>query len=122
MDREIAMACFESGTFIQMPAREAITLQDVRGATLRVTRGTLWITQEDDPRDVVLRVGDNWQVERDGATVLEAQDDAMVWVIGRHVEAASAARQREAPSRQADWRSRVAEVFAGTTDRYVPYV
>jgi hypothetical protein len=105
-----------------MPAREAITLQDVRGATLRVTRGTLWITQEDDPRDVVLRVGDNWQVERDGATVLEAQDDAMVWVIGRHVEAASAARQREAPSRQADWRSRVAEVFAGTTDRYVPYV
>lgn len=45
------MACFESGTVITLSPREAITLPDVQGATLRVTRGTLWLTQERDPKD-----------------------------------------------------------------------
>ncbi len=43
------MACFEHGTIVELAAREVVTLPDVRSATLRVTRGTLWITQEDDP-------------------------------------------------------------------------
>ena len=51
---------------------------DARGTTLRVTRGTLWITQEDDTHDIVLRAGDIWMVERDGLTIVEAQNDASV--------------------------------------------
>lgn len=35
------MACYESGTVISLANREAITLPDVRGATLRVAKGTL---------------------------------------------------------------------------------
>ncbi len=57
------MACFESGTVISLWHREAITLPDVRGATLRVTQGTLWLTQEHERHDIVLRPGDNWVVE-----------------------------------------------------------
>jgi hypothetical protein len=77
------MACFESGTVVALPAREAITLPHVRGATLRVTRGTLWLTEENNRNDVVLRPGDNWLVESDGDTVVEAQNDAVFCVLGR---------------------------------------
>jgi hypothetical protein len=76
------MACFESGTAITLSAREAITLPDVRGATLRITQGTLWLTQEQDRKDVVLRAGDSWVVEADGATVVEAQENVRFWLVG----------------------------------------
>ena len=80
------MACFQHGTVVELAARDVVTLPDLRSATLRVTRGTLWITQEGDPQDVVLRTGDNWVVERNGLTVVEAQDDAIFCVVGRHFE------------------------------------
>jgi len=77
------MACFESGTIVSLPAREAITLPRVGGTTLRVTQGVVWLTEENDRHDVVLRPGDNWLVESDGDTVVEAQNDAMFCVVGR---------------------------------------
>jgi hypothetical protein len=77
------MACFETGTVVSLDSREAVTLPGIRGATLRVTQGTLWLTQEGDPHDVVLRTGDNFVVESDGATVVEAQDAALFCIVGR---------------------------------------
>ncbi|MBS0326480.1 MAG: DUF2917 domain-containing protein [Proteobacteria bacterium] len=76
------MSCFETGTVVSLEPHEAVTLPDVRGATLRVTRGTLWVTQDGSRHDVVLRGGDSWVVERDGATVVEAQNDALFCVAG----------------------------------------
>jgi hypothetical protein len=81
------MACYETGTVVTLAAREAITLPDIRSATLRITRGTVWITQEGDRNDVVLRAGDNWVVERDGDTVVEAQDGVTFCVMGREAGA-----------------------------------
>ena len=60
---------------IDLAKRDNLPLRDVRGTMLRVTRGSLWITQENDPRDLVLRTGDTWVVERDGLTIVEAQAD-----------------------------------------------
>ena len=77
------MACFETGTVIRLPAREALTLPHVGGTTLRVTQGVLWLTEEGDRHDVVLRSGDNFVVESDGDTVVEAQNDAVFCVVGR---------------------------------------
>ena len=111
------MASIRTGTLIDLAAREAITLQDVRGSTLRVTRGTVWLTQENDPSDVILRVGDNWVVERAGATVLEAQDDTLVWVIGRQVAPARSANDAS----YADWRARLARLFSLAARQPVPY-
>jgi hypothetical protein len=76
------MACYESGTVISLANREAITLPDVRGATVRVTKGTLWLTEEHDHHDIVLRAGDNFVIEFDGDTVVEAQNDAVFCVVG----------------------------------------
>ena len=75
------MACFETGTVVNMSAREAITLPNIRGATLRVTRGTLWLTEERVRDDVVLRPGDNWLVESGGNTVVEAQGDVTFSIV-----------------------------------------
>ena len=61
---------------------DIVELQDARGTTVRVTRGTIWITQERDTQDIVLRAGDVWTVERQGLTLVEAQDDALVCVVG----------------------------------------
>ena len=81
------MACFESGTVVSLDSREAVTLPGIRGATLRVTHGTLWLTQEGNPNDVVLRTGDNFVVESEGVTVVEALGDALFCVVGRQAEA-----------------------------------
>jgi hypothetical protein len=80
------MACFESGTVVSLDSREAVTLPAIRGATLRVTQGTLWLTQEGNPNDVVLRTGDNFVVESDGATVVEAMGATLFCIIGRQAD------------------------------------
>lgn len=76
------MACFETGTVVTLSTREAITLPNIRGATLRVTKGTLWLTEERARDDIVLRTGDNWVVESDGNTVVEAQGDVTFCILG----------------------------------------
>ena len=80
------MACFESGTVVSLDSREAVTLPGIRGATLRVTQGTLWLTQEGNPNDVVLRAGDNFVVESDGTTVVEAMSAALLCIVGRQAD------------------------------------
>ena len=112
------MARIQAGTLIDLAPREAITLNDVRGSTLRITRGTLWLTQENDPSDVILRGGDNWVVERQGATVLEAQDHTVLWVVGRDVDGVPAAANQ--PSFD-DWRAHLTRLFPLTPRQPLPY-
>jgi hypothetical protein len=112
------MACYEAGTIIELDAREAVTLSDVRGSTLRVTRGTLWLTQENDTHDVILRAGDNWVVEKQGATVVEAQDDVVLCVVGRHVEPTQAAANDESFVDWRDWVDRLTSLSGRPTPYY----
>lgn len=74
---------------------EVLALDDARGATLRVTRGTLWITQAGDSRDIVLTVGDVWTIERNGRTVIESQGPSILCLLGEGVEP-TRARERSA--------------------------
>jgi hypothetical protein len=115
------MACFQHGTIVELAARDVVTLPDLRSATLRVTRGTLWITQEDDPQDVVLRAGDNWVVERNGLTVVEAQDDAIFCVVGRQFETSVTLGRGTARSSWAKIRNAAAAFLATPLRGTVPY-
>jgi hypothetical protein len=115
------MACFQHGTIVELAARDVVTLPDLRSATLRVTRGTLWITQEDDPKDVVLRTGDNWVVERNGLTVVEAQDEAIFCIVGRHLETPVILRRGTARSAWARMRDAVAAFLVTPPRGAVPY-
>ena len=81
------MACFKHGTIIDLAARESVSLPNMRGTTLRVTRGSVWITQENDTQDIVLRAGDTWVVEKNGLTILEAQETTTFCALGRRLDA-----------------------------------
>jgi hypothetical protein len=99
---------------------ELVRLDGARGTTLRVTRGTLWVTLENDRRDVVLETGDTFTIDRGGLTVVEAHRGATVCVLARHVEEV----HRRVP--QVGLAARVAGWFrsAGAADgdrRYAPY-
>ena len=54
---------------------ELVRLDGARGTTLRITRGTVWITLEDDTRDVVLTAGDAFTIDRRGAGALDGVRD-----------------------------------------------
>ena len=60
--------------------RQQVLLDDAKGTTLRVARGTLWITLERDSRDIVISGGESFTIDRPGRTIIEAQDRATVWV------------------------------------------
>jgi hypothetical protein len=55
---------------------KALTLQDARGARVRVLAGRLWITQDHDRKDHFVNAGASFRVDRDGSTVVEASRDA----------------------------------------------
>lgn len=111
------MACYETGTVVSLHRREAITLPDVRGTTLQVTRGDVWVTEEGKARDIVLRSGDAWLVESDGRTVVEAQNDAVFCVVGH----AGAALRLAAPARKRAGLLRVLAGLLNAPPRQVPY-
>lgn len=68
------------------PAGETIALRPDhhlhirRGAgwTVRATQGTVWLTQDGDPRDIVLQPGDSFVLDRDGDALLTALDDTAI--------------------------------------------
>jgi hypothetical protein len=65
---------------------ELVRLDGARGVTLRVTRGVLWMTFENDTRDVVLTAGDVFTIDRGGLTLVEAQGKATVCVMGSPID------------------------------------
>jgi hypothetical protein len=114
------MVCNGYDEVVDLRSGELAELRDVRGATLRVTRGTLWVTQDRDVRDVVLRAGDVWTVEREGLTLAEAQGDATFCLLGGAARRIS--RAGRAPSYQerlAVWFAALARKVVGR--RFVPY-
>jgi len=98
---------------------ELVQLDGGRGTTLRVTRGTLWITLEDDVRDVVLASGDSFTVDRDGLTLIEAQERSTVCVIALHAIDVHRGPRPALSSRIAAW---LTSVGAADSDRrFAPY-
>ena len=69
------MTTYTNPTIVDLAKRETLVLSDIPGTTLLVTRGAVWITEEDDSRDIVLGPGEAWTVEREGLTIVEAQTD-----------------------------------------------
>lgn len=53
-------------------AGRAIRLVDGVGTDVTSIDGTLWITQEGDPRDVILNSGESFRVDRSGLTLVVA--------------------------------------------------
>jgi hypothetical protein len=79
--------CERLAKSLDLSRGELLALDDARGTTLRVSRGTVWVTQEKELQDVVLTAGDTWAVERDGLTLVEAHAPTALDVVGPGAEA-----------------------------------
>ena len=76
------------GPVIGLPKRQILSVAGVRGLRIESRRGSIWVTQDGDPRDVVLAQGQSLVVERDGPLLVQALDAAWVSIS----EPAAAAR------------------------------
>lgn len=61
---------------IDLQPGKALRMQDARGRRIAVLQGHVWLTQDGDPRDVVLSAGEEFILDRPGLAVLTALDGA----------------------------------------------
>ncbi|MBK8325304.1 MAG: DUF2917 domain-containing protein [Betaproteobacteria bacterium] len=57
---------------------QVVSLDDASGALIEPTGGRLWITEEGERKDFVVRPGETFVVSRGGRTVVQAVDPAWV--------------------------------------------
>ena len=55
-----------------------LRIQGGAGSTVTAQAGSVWITEEASPRDVVLRPGQSLKLRRPGLTLVEAMSDAAI--------------------------------------------
>ena len=55
-------------TTVHLARDGLLGIDDGRGLRLRVAAGTVWLTQQDDSRDVVLHAGESFVIDRPGRT------------------------------------------------------
>ena len=58
-----------------------LTVRDGQGACITSRRGTVWITQDNDLRDVVLTAGESFRLERPETAIVQAMDRAEVLIL-----------------------------------------
>jgi hypothetical protein len=51
---------------------QAVTLTDAVGSEITCLGGALWITQDEDPRDIVLQSGESFTLDRKGPAIVWA--------------------------------------------------
>ena len=65
-------------TGVKLAQNDTINIIDGKGARIRARAGSVWITQEHDVRDVILRPGQSFTLDRNGTAVIEALSDAEI--------------------------------------------
>jgi hypothetical protein len=59
-----------------LPGRTSLPLDDAEGTVISVESGCLWVTMENDPRDIVLVPGMRFEIDRSGRTIVAAEEDS----------------------------------------------
>jgi hypothetical protein len=75
-----------------LPRGGTLVLDNAEGTTIEVDRGCLWLTLEQDPRDVILVAGMHFEIDRSGRTVIVAEQDTCMRVraqVGKLARAAA---------------------------------
>ena len=59
-----------------LPGRSTLQLDDAEGTVIAVESGCLWVTMENDTRDIILLPGMRFEVDRGGRTIVAAEEDS----------------------------------------------
>ena len=57
---------------------QVVTLDDAQGVRIRATGGSVWVTYEDNLKDLVIGPGETLVIARNGRTVVQALQPAHV--------------------------------------------
>ena len=76
---------------ISLPARSVHRIESARGAQVTCVRGVTWITQANDPRDLILGAGQSVVLDRPGLAVVYAFKDAVI-IVGAALQHRPAAK------------------------------
>ena len=60
---------------------QTLELDDAAGATAVVDQGVVWITMENDRRDIVLGAGQSFEVAKNGKTLLHAETPSTLHIV-----------------------------------------
>jgi len=63
---------------LRLTRGQTLKLQDCVGSTICANEGTVWITEENSRKDVVLQNGACFRIGRPGLTIVQAFADAQV--------------------------------------------
>lgn len=63
---------------VRLANGQSLKVRDGAGTTICAREGTLWITEEDSRKDVVLEAGNCFRLERRGLAIVHAFADASV--------------------------------------------
>jgi hypothetical protein len=67
-----------SATELCLSPRQTLSLVDAAGVRITAYQGSLWLTQDHDVRDIVLRAGESFTVDAQGVVIVQALDAARI--------------------------------------------
>lgn len=65
---------------LRLNAYGAVPLEDARGRVVTCVAGVAWLTMEGDGRDIMLKPGETFTIDRDGLTLIAASQPGAVTV------------------------------------------
>jgi hypothetical protein len=82
---------------VGLPAQTVLRLDGAKGLQVTAVSGTVWLTQANDPRDIILTRGQSFILDREGRAIVYALKDAAAIVVGPagHITAAAFAAPAE---------------------------
>jgi len=57
---------------VRLSPNQTMRVRDGAGRTVCAVEGSVWITEENDPQDIVLEAGECYRLKRDGVAVLNS--------------------------------------------------
>lgn len=63
---------------LRLARGQTLKMKNAVGSTICAREGTVWITEEDSRKDVVLEAGNCFRIDRPGLTLVQAFADASV--------------------------------------------
>lgn len=64
-----------------LSAGSLLRVRDGQGRAVVVFEGQVWITLDDDPRDIMLSGGESFSIDRPGLTLVQALRDSKVMLV-----------------------------------------